>query len=43
MGNSPQELREHYAELAMPEDAATWFAVMRETPENIVPIETAAA
>jgi integrase len=41
MGNSPQELREHYAELAMPEDAATWFAVMRDTPENIVNIKAA--
>ena len=41
MGNSPQELREHYAELAMPEDAATWFAIMRDTSENIVGMEAA--
>jgi integrase len=33
MGNSPQELREHYAELATPEDAETWFAVERPTPK----------
>lgn len=41
MGNSPQELREHYAELATPEDAATWFSIRRETPENIVSMEAA--
>lgn len=43
MGNSPKELREHYAELATPEDAATWFAIVRETPANIVPLNIAAA
>lgn len=43
MGNSPQELREHYAELATPEDAATWFAIVRETPANIVPLNIAVA
>lgn len=42
MGNSPQELREHYAELATPADAATWFAVLRETPNNLVDITAAA-
>lgn len=35
MGNSPQELREHYAELATPKDAETWFAVHRTTAEDI--------
>lgn len=42
MGNSPQELREHYAELATPQDAATWFSIKRETPANMVEISAAA-
>lgn len=42
MGNSPQELREHYAELATPQDAASWFAVRREMPDNLVSITAAA-
>lgn len=28
MGNSPTELREHYAEIALPKDAKKWFSVM---------------
>jgi len=28
MGNSPTELREHYAEIALPEDAKKWFSIM---------------
>ena len=36
MGNSPKELREHYAELATPQDATTWFAIHRKAVENIV-------
>ncbi len=43
MGNSPKELRENYAELATPEDAATWFAIVRKTPANIVPLNIASA
>jgi integrase len=29
MGNSPQELREHYAELATPDQAKAWFGISR--------------
>ena len=32
MGNSPAELREHYAELADPQEAAQWFSVLRVSP-----------
>jgi hypothetical protein len=32
MGNSPGELREHYAELATPQEAAQWFSVLRVSP-----------
>ena len=32
MGNSPAELREHYAELADPQEAAQWFYVLRVSP-----------
>ncbi len=28
MGNSPTQLREHYAEIALPEDAKKWFGIM---------------
>jgi integrase len=42
MGNSPNELREHYAELATPEDASAWFSIHRDTPANIIAIKTAA-
>ncbi len=30
MGNSPSELREHYAEIALPGDAEKWFAIVPE-------------
>lgn len=32
MGNSSQELREHYAELATPQDAVLWFGIHRGGP-----------
>lgn len=28
MGNSPNELRASYAELALPQDAEAWFSIM---------------
>ena len=43
MGNSPQELREHYAELATPEEAATFFAIARKKPANVVAMKKEAA
>lgn len=43
MGNSPHELREHYAELATPEEAATYFATARERPANVVAMKKEAA
>jgi integrase len=33
MGNSPQELREHYAELATPAQGDEWFAICRPPSE----------
>lgn len=32
MGNSPSQLRQHYAELCLPADAQAWFAI---TPESL--------
>ena len=43
MGNSPAELREHYAELATPEDATAFFAITRGVHSNIVPMPRRAA
>jgi len=34
MGNSPAQLRQHYAELCLPADAKAWFAI---TPESVKP------
>lgn len=41
MGNSPQELRENYAELATPDEAGAWFSVSRELPKNVIPLPPA--
>jgi len=40
-GNSPQMIFRHYRELAMPEQARTWFAILPETAPNVVPIAVA--
>jgi len=34
MGNSPTELREHYAEIALPDDAKKWFSIMPSDPKK---------
>lgn len=42
MGNSPRELREHYAELATPKLATTWFSISRKEAKNVLDMEVAA-
>jgi integrase len=42
MGNSPRELREHYAELSTPKEATTWFSISRKEAKNILEMEVAA-
>jgi integrase len=42
MGNSPKLLREHYAELATPEDAKAWFSIAPKRAKNITRLEAAA-
>jgi integrase len=37
-GNSPQMIFQHYRELATPEQAATWFAIVPQAASNVVPI-----
>ena len=37
-GNSPQMIFRHYRELATPEQARTWFAIMPDRARNIVPL-----
>ena len=37
-GNSPQMIFRHYRELATPQQAKTWFAIVPETAANVVPI-----
>lgn len=37
-GNSPQMIFRHYRELATPEQARTWFAIVPEAAANVVPI-----
>jgi integrase len=37
-GNSPQMIFRHYRELATPEQAATWFAIVPQAASNVVPI-----
>jgi integrase len=40
-GNSPQMIFRHYRELATPDQAGTWFAIMPQSAPNIVPIKLA--
>lgn len=42
-GNSPQMIFRHYRELATPEQAKTWFAIVPGTADKVVPIRTARA
>jgi integrase len=37
-GTSPQMIFRHYRELATPEQAATWFAIVPQAAANVVPI-----
>ena len=37
-GNSPQMIFRHYRELATPQQAATWFAIVPQGARNVVPI-----
>jgi site-specific recombinase XerD len=37
-GNSPQMIFRHYHELAIPQQARTWFAIAPEQAPNVVPI-----
>lgn len=43
MGNSPQVVFRHYRELVKPADAERWFAIVPETPANVVSLNQAAA
>jgi integrase len=38
MGNSPQKIFSNYRKVVTKSQAAAWFAVMPEAPENVVPI-----
>jgi integrase len=40
-GNSPKMIHRHYRELATPEQAKGWFAIMPEIAGNVVPITAA--
>ena len=40
-GNSPQMIFRHYRELATPQQAKTWFAIVPEHASNVVPVEVA--
>jgi len=42
-GNSPQMIFRHYRELATPEQARTWFAIIPEAAGNVVPITASKA
>jgi hypothetical protein len=37
-GNSPQMIFRHYRELATPDQAKTWFAIVPSRAANVVPI-----
>jgi integrase len=37
-GNSPQMIFRHYRELATPQEAKTWFAIVPSQAPNVVPI-----
>ena len=39
MGNSPNELRASYAELALPRDAEAWFSIMPNQAKSIFPMK----
>ena len=40
-GNSPRMIFQHYRELRTPADAQTWFALVPEHAQNIVPMKVA--
>jgi hypothetical protein len=40
-GNSTQMIFRHYRELATPQQAKTWFAIVPETQGNVVPMAIA--
>ena len=42
-GNSPKMIHRHYRELATPEQARSWFAIVSNVAANIVPIRVARA
>ena len=42
MGNSPQKVFSNYRKVVTKSQAAAWFAIQPETPENIVPMTAAA-
>jgi integrase len=42
MGNSPQKIFSNYRKVVTKSQAAAWFAIMPDMPENIVPIGAAA-
>ena len=42
-GTSPQMIFRHYRELATPEQAATWFAIVPQAASNVVPISLGSA
>jgi integrase len=42
-GTSPQMIFRHYRELATPEQAATWFAIVPQAAPNVVPIRLGSA
>jgi integrase len=41
-GNSPQMIFRHYRELATPQQAETWFALVPEPASNVVPLSASA-
>jgi hypothetical protein len=41
-GNLPQMIFRHYRELAMPEQARTWFSIVPDQAANVVSINRAA-
>lgn len=42
MGNSPQKIFSNYRKVVTKSQAAAWFAIMPDMPENVVPIGAAA-
>ncbi len=43
MGNSPQIVFQHYREIVTSRDAALWWAIMPNTPANVLPMKAALA